>query len=118
MREFCAVCAIPSVSTPVRSSDWQWQVSDWQLRPLMQEQLDYAAQDAHICVRLFDSHLGVQAAKASSHGKFHQGFCVGSLWRSEGTMGDHVIDVLIIPMYTLNPALATRLQVNFFFLHR
>eukprot|EP00435_Cladocopium_sp_Y103_P055181 s482_g18.t1 len=31
------------------------QVSDWQLRPLMQEQLDYAAQDAHICVRLFDS---------------------------------------------------------------
>ena len=31
----------------------------------MQEQLDYAAQDAHICVRLFDSHLGaVQAVTA------------------------------------------------------
>jgi hypothetical protein len=40
----------------------------------MQEQLDYAAQDAHICVRLFDSHLGavqaVTAVTAPSYGKF------------------------------------------------
>ncbi|CAE8581229.1 unnamed protein product, partial [Polarella glacialis] len=31
------------------------QTSDWELRPLRPEQLSYAAQDAHVCVRLFDS---------------------------------------------------------------
>ncbi|CAJ1383167.1 unnamed protein product [Effrenium voratum] len=38
-----------------RGLDKTCQVSDWQARPLKQEQLDYAAQDAHVCVRLFDS---------------------------------------------------------------
>ncbi|CAE7218380.1 mut-7 [Symbiodinium necroappetens] len=38
-----------------RGLDKTWQVSDWQARPLEPEQLEYAAQDAHVCVRLFDS---------------------------------------------------------------
>ena len=40
-----------------RPLDKTWQVSDWEQRPLRQAQLDYAAQDAHVCVRLFDSCL-------------------------------------------------------------
>ena len=35
------------------------QVSAWHVRPLTAQQLDYAAQDAHVCVRLFDSPLGL-----------------------------------------------------------
>ena len=71
MKEECKGLAGLTEALFNKRLDKKYQVSDWSKRPLLQEQLIYAALDALICVKIF-TELKSLATLAEKESKFHE----------------------------------------------